>query len=224
MLIPLVMDAVVAVLLIATICFAVKLNGRLAALRRDSERLQSLIKDLQGASGIAEEAVAALKLTASDVGRTLQNTIDGAKTLDSDLRFITERADGVANRLEAGLRMQRDQQPVAPMGSAGGRSPTQQAAAAAASVEDKGNQSRLAMLLKQAEASEPTPGRVEPSLEATRAKSRPPARDTAGREAAPRDVPRPPNPRTVEPREADNAPPSRAERDLLRALEARSRQ
>lgn len=223
MLISLVMDAVVAALLIATICYAVKLNGRLAALRRDSERLQGLIKDLQGASGIAEDAVAALKLTASDVGRSLQNTIEGAKTLDSDLRFITERADGVANRLEAGLRMQRDQQPAVSVGAAGGRSPTQQAAVAAA-AEDKGNQSRLAMLLKQAEASEPAPGRVEPSLDGTRTKSRPPARDTAAREAAPRDVPRPPNPRPIEPREADTAPQSRAERDLLRALEARSRQ
>lgn len=217
MLIPLIMDAVVAVLLIATICFAIKLNGRLAALRRDSERLQGLIKDLQGASGIAEDAVAALKLTASDVGRALQNTVDGAKTLEADLRFITERADGVANRLEAGLRMQRDQQPAALTG-ASGPSPAQQAATAAA--EAKNNQSRLAMLLKQAEATEPAASRLEPSLDVPRAK----ARGAIPREPAARDVPRPPTPRPVEPREADNAPQSRAERDLLRALEARSRQ
>ncbi|HEV2674079.1 MAG TPA: DUF6468 domain-containing protein [Aliidongia sp.] len=213
MLISLIMDAVVAGLLIATICFAVKLNGRLAALRRDSERLQGLIKDLQGASGIAEDAVAALRQTAGDVGRTLQGTIDGAKTLDADLRFITERADEVANRLEAGLRIQRDQQPTL---SVGGPSPTQQAAAEASA---KSNQSRLAMLLKQAEASEPS-GRMEPTLDAPRTKGRAGA---PARETAPRDVPRPSNPRPAETRD-DTAPQSRAERDLLRALEARSRQ
>ncbi|MDB5359971.1 MAG: putative ATPase involved in repair [Rhodospirillales bacterium] len=211
----LVMDAVVAILLIATIIFAVKLNGRLAALRNDSERLQGLIRGLQESSGAAEEAVAALKLTAGDAGRTLQNTIDQARKLDADLNFITERAGEVANRLEAGLRMQRDQQPGATVGSSG-LTAAQQAAAAAAAADAKGNQSRLATLLKQAEAAEAPSGRIEPSLDRgpVRPKPRPaaPAREEA---------PRPPEPREA-PRAAE--PQSRAERDLLRALEARSRQ
>jgi len=212
----LIMDAVVAVLLIATIIFAVKLNGRLAALRNDSERLQGLIKGLQGASGQAEDAVAALKQTSSETGRTLQSTIDEARKLEADLSFITERASDVANRLEAGLRMQRDQQPSATV--AGGVSAAQQAAATAAAADAKGNQSRLAMLLKQAEASDAPSGRIEPSLDRgpARPKSRP---ATQAREEAPR----PPEPqRPSEPRAAE--PQSRAERELLRALEARSRQ
>jgi hypothetical protein len=209
MLLPMIMDTVVAVLLVATICFAVKLNGRLAALRRDSERLQGLIKDLQGASGAAEDAVTALKLTAGDAGRTLQNTVDGARTLDSDLRFITERAEEAANRLEAGLRMQRDQQQPTLSPSASAGLPASQHAAAAAAA-DKNSQSRLAMLLKQAEASDPPAGRVEPSLDGGRGKSREPARSA--------------NPRPAESRGGDGAPQSRAERELLRALEARSRQ
>src|SRR5579859_4722648 len=211
----LIMDGVVAILLVATIVYAVKLNGRLAALRNDSERLQGLIKGLQGASGAAEEAVAALKLTAGDAGRALQNTIDEAKKLDADLRFMTERAGEIANRLEAGLRMQRDQQPAATVGGSGLTAAQQAAASAAAAAADaKGNQSRLAMLLKQAEAADAPTARVEPSLGTPRAKPRPaaPTRDEA---------PRPPEPRET-PRAAE--PQSRAERELLPALESRSRQ
>jgi hypothetical protein len=216
----LIMDAVVAVLLVATIIFAVKLNGRLAALRNDSERLQGLIKGLQGASGAAEEAVAALKHTSNETGRTLQSTIDEARKLEADLSFITERASDVANRLEAGLRMQRDQQPSATV--AGGVTAAQQAAATAAAAADgKGNQSRLAMLLKQAEASEAPSGRVEPSLDRgpARAKPRPApqAREEGPRPPEPREPPRAAEPRSAEPQ-------SRAERELLRALEARTRQ
>jgi hypothetical protein len=213
----LIMDAVISALLIATICFAIKLNGRLAALRRDSERLQGLIRDLQGASGAAEEAVAGLKLTAGDAGRTLQNTIDGARTLEADLRFITERADETANRLEAGLRMHRDQQAAAPTAPAAAAALTPQQTASA----DKTNQSRLAMLLKQAEAEVPT-GRNEPSLDPRRAKARD-AREAAAPGPGIRE-PRRAAPQPVEPREAETEPQSRAERDLLRALEARSRQ
>jgi hypothetical protein len=223
MAISLIMDAVVAILLVATIVFAVKLNGRLAALRSDSERLQGLIKGLQGASGAAEDAVAALKQTAGDAGRQLQNTIDEARKLDADLRFLTERADDVANRLEAGLRMQRDQQQPAATVGASGLTAAQQAAAAAAAADAKGNQSRLAMLLKQAEAAEAPSGRIEPALGASRPKPRQPV---PTREEAPRDMPSRETPRAPEPREAPRAaePQSRAERELLRALEARSRQ
>jgi len=218
MALSLIMDAIVAVLLIATIVFAVKLNGRLAALRNDSERLQGLIKGLQESSGAAEEAVAALKLTAGDAGRALQATIEQAKKLDADLNFITDRAGDVANRLEAGLRMQRDQQPAATVSTSGLTATQQAAATAAASADAKGNQSRLAMLLKQAEASEAPGGRIEPSMDraGTRAGTKPRPAPQAREEA----------PRAPEPREAPRAvePQSRAERELLRALEARSRQ
>jgi hypothetical protein len=216
MAVSLIMDAVVAILLIATIVFAVKLNGRLAALRNDSERLQGLIRGLQESSGAAEDAVAALKLTAGDAGRALQNTIDQAKKLDADLNFLTERAGDVANRLEAGLRMQRDQQPGATVGTSGLSAAQQASASAAAAADAKGNQSRLAMLLKQAEAAEAPSGRIEPSMD------RNPARPTPRPAPQAREEP----PRQPEPREAPRAaePQSRAERELLRALEARSRQ
>lgn len=214
MALSLIMDAVVAILLIATIVYAAKLNSRLAALRSDSERLQGLIKGLQASSGAAEDAVAALRQTATEAGRSLQNTIDQATKLDADLNFITDRAGDVANRLEAGLRMQRDQMPAATVGGSG-LTAAQQAAATAA-TEAKGNQSRLAMLLKQAEAAEAPSGRIEPSLERSparpKARPTPPVREEASRPPDPREISR-----AVEPQ-------SRAERELLRALEARSRQ
>jgi len=216
MAISLIMDAVVAVLLIATIVFAIKLNGRLAALRNDSARLQGLIQGLRESSGAAEDAVAALKLAAGDAGRQLQNTIEQARKLDADLNFITERAGDIANRLEMGMRTQRDQQPSATVGVTGLSAAQQAAASAAAAADGKGSQSRLAMLLKQAEAADAPSGRIEPSMDRNAARPKPrPA--PQGRDDAPR---------SPEPREAPRAaePQSRAERELLRALEARSRQ
>jgi hypothetical protein len=217
MLLSLIMDGIVAALLVATIGFAVKLNGRLAALRSDSERLQGLIKGLQGASGAAEEAVGALKRTAADAGGALQDTIDKGRSLEADLRFLTDRATEAANRLEAALRIRRDQQSNSVAGAAGpgglaapqhqatGASPV--AAPVATATDAKGGPSRLAMLLKQADGAAASVGRSEPTLD--REVGRPKPRPVALSHESARTEP---------------APQSRAERELLRALEARSRQ
>jgi Domain of unknown function (DUF6468) len=188
---PLLLDLLVAALLVATIVYAVRLNKRLAVLRDDRAQLQEMIKGLQKATGQAEEAVGGLRLGAADAGRALHDVVERAQSLKSDLMFITEKADGAADRLEAVLKAQREAPPATPPAAqampaeAVRRRPPPRVDAEGVAADAKGAQSRLSSLLKQAES--------------------PP------RPAAP--------PAAEEPERA--APQSRAERDLLRALEGR---
>src|ERR1700720_2186453 len=108
MLWPMLLDLVVAALLVATIVYAVRLNGRLSVLREDRAQLQEMIKGLQKATAQAEEAVGGLRLGAADAGRALHEVVERAQGLKADLMFITEKADGAADRLEAALKMQRE--------------------------------------------------------------------------------------------------------------------
>ncbi len=102
-------DIVVALLLIATIFYAIKLNRRLAALRGDKSELQTLVQSLSGASQHAEASVGALKAVAEDVGRHLEKQVEQAQALREDLRYMMERGGALADRLETSLRGRRDE-------------------------------------------------------------------------------------------------------------------
>ena len=208
MLWSLIMDGVVAVLLIATIGYVVRLNNRLGVLRQERERLKELIAGLQTATRQAEDAVRALKQAAAESGQGLQATIDRSGSLRADLSFLVETAGATADRLEATLRAQRDAGP-APMPRASReaaptrpvaveqpvqRRPQRETAAEPSDADSKAQQSRLASLLRQAQAA--PPARSEPTID--------------------RNPPRPP---AEPPRGAPT--PSRAERDLMRALQGR---
>lgn len=104
----LILDGVVACLLIATIWFAIRLDGRLRMLRADGERMERLIAGLSAASHQAEEAVGDLKDTAGQAGRQLQAAIDKAQSLLADLQFMNDKAEIAADRLDASLREQRE--------------------------------------------------------------------------------------------------------------------
>jgi hypothetical protein len=210
----LVLDGLVAILLIATILFAIRLSARLSALRGDSGRLEKLISGLQVASARAEEAVSTLKSAAEDAGQRLQAAVDKAEVLKADIAFITERGNRAADRLEADLKVQRDllvaagaaqTQPGANVGNSNTApaaapatprpivpTPRTAQARASADVADKNSQSRLAALLKRASQAASQPAQ---ELE-----------------------------RSAEPEEGEaprTAPTSRAERELLKALQAR---
>jgi hypothetical protein len=80
------LDVVIVLLLVPTIVYAVMLNRKLETLRRNREDLAKMI-------GAFQEATA--------------RAMEKAQTLRDDLAFMTERADSMANRLEAQLREAR---------------------------------------------------------------------------------------------------------------------
>lgn len=101
-------DAIVALLLVATIGYSVVLNRRLAGVRADRDKFESVIRDLGAASQRAETAVATLRASADDLGRRLDKKIDEGRALGDDLAYMVERGGSIADKLEGQIRAGRD--------------------------------------------------------------------------------------------------------------------
>ena len=220
-------DAIVALLLIATIGYSIVLNRRLGAVRNDREKFEVLVRNLNAASQRAEAAVTNLRVTADDLSRRLEKKVEQARSLSDDLTYMIERGDGVADKLANQLRAGRDAlkpdfqseakpaakpqpradhviEPVAPAVSAAAQADAllRQTQDRRATAEPARQQSQAAAMPRPAFVRQ-EPIRVEPRVAAAAAAaSAMPAAETVV--------------------ERGNAP-SRAERDLLRALAARRR-
>lgn len=214
-------DAIVALLLIATIGYSMVLNRRLGAVRNDREKFEALVKNLNTASHRAEAAVTNLRVTADDLSRRLEKKVEEARALADDLTYMIERGDSIADKLANQIRAGRDAL----------KPDFQTEAKPAARPQPRTEHSvePIAPAVTLAPQAEPTP---------RRAPAEPAHRQTQGA-AAPRPAFVKQEPIRVEPRvsvpaaasaaqaaepavERANAP-SRAERDLLRALAARRR-
>lgn len=101
------LDLLVAILLIATIGYAVMLNQRLNQLRKNRDDLAKIILSFNEATVRAESSIPKLKRAAEEAGQTLQERVEKAQSLRDDLAFMIERADTMANRLESGVRNAR---------------------------------------------------------------------------------------------------------------------
>jgi len=109
----LVLDILVAILLVATICYAMVLNSKLSNLRRGKEEMEKLAASFGEATGRAEENIARLRETATE----LQNGIKKAQSLHDDLIFLIERGDQVADHLEEKVRDARKETGYSPRGA-----------------------------------------------------------------------------------------------------------
>ena len=100
-------DLIVAVLLIVTIVYSAVLNRRLTALRADKAELHALVEGLAKTTASAGAGIATLKVTAETVGRELEAQRAKAQALRDDLAYLVERGNSTADRLEGGIRAQR---------------------------------------------------------------------------------------------------------------------
>ena len=103
MTLSLVLDVLVAALLVVTISYAVVLNRRLKALRRDRDALERLAAGFGEATLRAGQSTLKLRSTAD----ALSECIDKGEALRNDLRFLLERGTATADRLEDGIRASR---------------------------------------------------------------------------------------------------------------------
>jgi hypothetical protein len=115
------LDIVVSLLMIATIGYAVMLNNRLAALRKNRDDLAKVIINFNEATVRAESSIPKLRKAAEDSGSALQERVEKAQSLRDDLAFMIERADTMANRLENAVRSARTEVKV-PQGKIGAAS------------------------------------------------------------------------------------------------------
>ena len=114
----LLLDAAVALLLLATIFYCVLLNRRLSALRASYDDLQRLLGGFSRSIERAEAGITGLKIAAQEVGGDLQERIDKARALADELAFLTDNgdrlADQVANTGREGAQREMTEMPVVP--------------------------------------------------------------------------------------------------------------
>lgn len=100
-LLGLVLDAVIVVLLVATIVYAATLSRRLNRLRDSRQEMEEAVKGFAEAATKADAAIKGLKHAAEESGAPLQKQIDRAQGLRDELRFLIEAAESLAGRLES---------------------------------------------------------------------------------------------------------------------------
>ena len=102
-----ILDIVVILLLVPTIVYAIILNRRLVALRRSRDELGRIVASFNDATMRAEAGIPKLKKATTEANQTLKDRVDKAQTLRDDLAFMVQRAEELANRLEAGVKAAR---------------------------------------------------------------------------------------------------------------------
>ncbi len=101
--ISLVLDAIVAVLLITTIGYAVVLNRRLGALRNAKSDIEALVGQFSDSTDKAGSGIESLKDETRRSGEALQSKLDAARGLADDLSFLLERGSSLADRLDGAV-------------------------------------------------------------------------------------------------------------------------
>ncbi len=107
------------VLLGVAIPFAVRLERALREIRKDRGAMEISAQGLSEAAGAAESAILRLRATAELAGRQVNDRIAAAEPLRDDLRYLIERAESLADRLEGVVRAGRPaaggNEPIAPV-------------------------------------------------------------------------------------------------------------
>ncbi|HYF08787.1 MAG TPA: DUF6468 domain-containing protein [Acetobacteraceae bacterium] len=94
-------------LLGAAIPYALRLERALAALRQDRAALEGGGREFHEAARLAEGAVQRLRASAEQAGKQVAERIATAEPLRDDLRYLVERAEALADRLDGLVRTAR---------------------------------------------------------------------------------------------------------------------
>jgi len=98
----LILDLVVAALLVATIVYAAILNRRLQGLRANKAEFEAMIGEFNEATRRTEGSIQALRLAADQTAKALSVQVERGQALRDELAFLTNRADGTAERIATG--------------------------------------------------------------------------------------------------------------------------
>ncbi len=125
----LILDALIVVLLVATIAYAAVLNRKLGVLRDAKSEMEALIVSFSEPIERAGSGVESLKQEAGRSGKALQSKVEAARGLVDDLGFLIETGTRLAERLDGGVGAARARPAV---GLEAERAPAARPAAAAA--------------------------------------------------------------------------------------------
>jgi hypothetical protein len=101
------LDIILVGLLAATLFHALRLERALGVLKRDRAALEELANGFNSSTRTAEQATERLRGAADGAGRQIAKHIETALSLREDLRFLVERGDTLADRLEVSVRAGR---------------------------------------------------------------------------------------------------------------------
>jgi hypothetical protein len=102
-----ILDTLLVVLLTATLFHAVRLERALGVLKRDRSALEALVASFNASTRAAEAGIEHLRTASEGSGRQIQRQIEVATTLKDDLTFLVQRGEGLADRLDEGIRAAR---------------------------------------------------------------------------------------------------------------------
>lgn len=106
-------DAVLIVLLSATLVMAVRLDRALRVVRRDRAVFEALISNLGSATNSVKLGIQALRNEADRAAEQIERRTEDADKLATDLSFLIEAAERAGARLEEGRLAKPAPKPVA---------------------------------------------------------------------------------------------------------------
>ena len=92
-------DGILIILLVATICCAMTLSRRLSSLRSDKKNLEKLIGEFHDISEKADKSLTGIRATAEEVSRELAEANAKSRSMRDELAFLVERADRLAEKI-----------------------------------------------------------------------------------------------------------------------------
>jgi len=155
----LVFDAVVAVLLVATIVYAAILNRKLSALRGLKAEMETLVTRLAQSTRVAEDGLSHLRGAAERSGETMQRTAETARGVADELSFLIERGNSLARRLDGA-----PPSPAANASAPPAAAPVAEPASSAQPATRPATGNRRAKAPSGAQAAEPAPSPQEAAL------------------------------------------------------------
>jgi uncharacterized protein DUF6468 len=127
-----IIEGLVAILLMVTICYCTILNNRLKRLKADERVLKATIAELITATEMAERAVAGLRITARECESTLGERMMAAEQCCAELNRQVKAGDVVIERLARVVVASRKLDEVQPVAAAPAAPPPPPAAPKAA--------------------------------------------------------------------------------------------
>jgi hypothetical protein len=107
-------ESMVAILLLLTILYCVRLSKQLRLLKADEQSLRATIAELITATEIAERAIGGLKSAMRDGEQSLAQKLERADNLSADIDHKLVAGDDLLKRLIKIVGVQRDKTQAAP--------------------------------------------------------------------------------------------------------------
>ncbi len=101
------LDTVLVLLLGFTLLHGARLQRALRTLRGERAALGDAVAGLETGTRQAESGVEQLRLAADGAGRQMARQIERATVIQDDLRFLVDRSERIADRLEAVVKTTR---------------------------------------------------------------------------------------------------------------------